>query len=124
MVVLLILGMLASIAAPQVVKRLGKAKSQTAAIQIEALAAGVDYFKIDVGTYPSNDQGLAALYANPGNLRHWDGPYVRKRASLTDPWGEPYQYRYPGERGPFDVYSLGADGKVGGDGENQDLGNW
>lgn len=124
MVVLLILAMLASIAAPQVLKQLGKAKSQTAKVQIDALSAGLDFYHVDLGHYPSQDQGLKALLQRPENEQKWDGPYVKKDASLLDPWGRPYLYKMPGQHGPFDLMTLGADGKEGGDGEDADLGNW
>lgn len=124
MVVLVILALLASIAAPQVTKYLGKAKGETAKIQVEALSAGVDYFYIDLGRHPKQEEGLQALLAGPANESKWDGPYVKKASSLIDPWGKPYHYKQPGEHGKFDVYSLGADGEVGGEGDNADVGNW
>lgn len=124
MVVLLILAMLASIATPQVLKHLGKAKSQTAQIQIDALSASLDYYKIDLGHFPSQEQGLQALVQKPDNETKWDGPYIKKQASLVDPWGRPYLYKIPGQHGAYDLYTYGADGKEGGDGEDRDLGNW
>ena len=124
MVVLLILAMLASIATPQVLNHLGKAKSQTAQIQIDALSASLDYYKIDLGHFPSQEQGLQALVQKPDNEPKWDGPYIKKQASLIDPWGHPYLYKLPGAHGAYDLYTYGADGKEGGDGEDRDLGNW
>lgn len=124
MVVLLILAMLATIATPQVLKHLGKAKSQTAQIQIDALSASMDYYKIDLGHFPSQEQGLQALVQKPDNEPKWDGPYIKKQASLIDPWGRPYLYKLPGSHGPYDLYTYGADGKEGGEGEDRDLGNW
>jgi general secretion pathway protein G len=124
MVVLLILAMLASIAAPQVLKHLGKAKSQTAQIQVDALAASIDYYKIDIGHFPTQEQGLQALVQKPDNEPKWDGPYIKKQASLTDPWGRPYLYKIPGQHGAYDLYTYGADGKEGGEGEDRDIGNW
>ena len=124
MVVLLILAMLASIATPQVLKHLGKAKSQTAQIQIDALSASLDYYKIDLGHFPSQEQGLQALVQKPDNEPKWDGPYIKKQASLIDPWGHSYLYKLPGAHGAYDLYTYGADGKEGGDGEDRDLGNW
>jgi len=121
MVVLLIL---ASIAAPQVLKYLGKAKSQTAKVQIDALSAGLDFYHVDLGHYPTQEQGLQALLHRPENEAKWDGPYVKKDASLLDPWGKPYYYKIPGQHGAFDLYTLGADGKEGGEGEDGDQGNW
>ena len=124
MVVLLILAMLASIAAPQVLKHLSKAKSQTAQIQIDALSASIDYYKIDTGHAPTQDQGLDALVKAPDNEPKWDGPYIKKQASLVDPWGRPYLYKVPGQHGAYDLYTYGADGKEGGEGEDRDIGNW
>jgi general secretion pathway protein G len=122
MVVLVVLGLLASIAAPQVMKHLGKAKHQTARIQVEALSASLDYFFIDMGRYPTQEEGLKAL-VEPVPGGKWDGPYLKKRESLIDPWGVPYQYRIPGKAGKYDVYTLGADGKDGGQGDDADVGN-
>ena len=124
MVVLLILAMLASIAAPEVLKHLGKAKSQTAQIQIDALTAGLDFYHVDVGHYPSQQQGLGALFKRPDDESKWDGPYVKKNGSLIDPWGRQYLYKIPGQHGKIDLYTLGADGNEGGEGEDRDIGNW
>ena len=124
MVVLLILAMLATIAAPQVMKHLSKAKSETAKIQVDALAASVNYFQLDNGHYPSSDEGLRALIERPGNEPKWDGPYVQKKDSLIDPWGRPYLYKQPGQHRDFDIYTLGSDGKEGGEGDARDIGNW
>jgi general secretion pathway protein G len=124
MVVLLILALLASIAAPQVLRHLAKAKSQTAQIQVQALEAGVEFYHVDLGHFPTQAQGLSALIHKPDSETKWEGPYVKKEASLIDPWGNPYLYKFPGQHGPFDLYSLGADGKEGGEGEDRDIGNW
>ncbi|MGA7538940.1 MAG: type II secretion system major pseudopilin GspG [Steroidobacteraceae bacterium] len=124
MVVLLILALLASIAAPRVIKDLSRAKTQTAKIEINALSEAVDAYHLDTGEYPSTQQGLEALLKAPTNTPTWDGPYVKKAESLNDPWGHPYLYRYPGQHGAFDVYTFGSDQKEGGTGEAQDVGNW
>lgn len=124
MVVLLILGMLASLAAPQILKQFGKAKTQTAKIQIDALGAGLDFYHIDLGHFPTQSQGLQALLTPPSDEQNWNGPYVKKSASLVDPWGRPYVYKIPGKHGVYDLYTLGADGEDGGEGDNRDLGNW
>lgn len=124
MVVLLILAMLTTIAAPRVTKYLSKAKAQTAKIQVEALNAAVDAFVLDVGRPPTAAEGLDALMAAPTEAAAWDGPYIKKKESLTDPWGAPYGYRAPGQHSAFDIFTLGADGKEGGDGDASDLGNW
>lgn len=120
-VVILILGLLASIAAPQAVKYLSRAKSDTARLQVDALAANLDFYKIDVGDYPSEEQGLEALTERPANAENWMGPYVQKSSSLIDPWGEPYIYSYESGGDGFGLQSLGADRKPGGEGENADI---
>jgi general secretion pathway protein G len=124
MVVLLILALLGTVAAPEVIKHLRKAKAETAKIQIDALAAAVDFFNTDVGRYPTQQEGLQALLAAPSGAAHWDGPYVKKSVSLVDPWGEKYLYKIPGDHGAFDVYTLGADKAPGGTGDAADVGNW
>jgi general secretion pathway protein G len=122
MVVLLILALIASIAAPQVTKHLRKAKIETAKIQVDALGAAVDSFSIDNGRYPTTEESLKALVEKPSGLATWDGPYIKKKESLIDPWGEPYHYRQPGTAREYDVYSLGPDKKEGGEGDAADIG--
>lgn len=124
MVVLLILGLLASIAAPRVAKYLRKAKTETAKIQVDALGAAIDSFNLDNGRFPTSDEGLKALVDAPQGLATWDGPYIKKRDSLMDPWGKPYLYRHPGQKGDFDIYSLGSDQRDGGEGDARDIANW
>lgn len=124
LVVLVIIGLLASVATPPVIRYLGKAKTDTAKIQIQALGAAVDMFRLDNDRYPSNDEGLQALVTRPANADRWNGPYVKKETSLSDPWGQRYLYRSPGEHGDFDILTLGADKAAGGTGENADVGNW
>src|SRR5262245_19293051 len=108
MVVLLILAMLATIAAPRVTKYLRKAKGETAKIQVEALSAAVDSFHLDTGRFPTATEGLKVLLERPSDTPTWDGPYLRKRDSLKDPWGGDYLYRVPGRQGDYDIYTLGA----------------
>ena len=124
MVVLLILALLATIAAPRVTKYLRKAKVETAHIQVNALSSAVDSFHLDVGRFPTSQEGLRALMDRPANATNWDGPYLKTRDSLVDPWGQPYLYRYPGQNGEYDVYTLGSDQKEGGEGDARDIGNW
>ncbi len=124
LVVLAIIGLLAVLVAPRVIQYLGGAKVDTATVQIDRLAGVLDLYRLETGSYPSQDEGLAVLYDRPVNAANWNGPYIRNRKSLTDPWGNPYGYRYPGEHGEFDLYSLGADGREGGEGENQDITSW
>lgn len=122
LVVLAILTMLAGLVGPRVLGMLGGAKSKTAAVQIADIEKGLDLFKLDVGRYPVNDEGLNALTAKPGSANGWAGPYL-KGGVPTDPWGHPYKYANPGARGGIDIISLGADGAPGGDGENADIQN-
>ena len=124
LVVLAIIGLLAVLVAPRVIQYLSGAKVDTAKVQIERLAGVLDLYRLETGRYPSQDEGLGVLFDRPANAVSWNGPYIRNRQSLTDPWGTPYQYRFPGEHGEFDLYSLGADGREGGDGEDQDVTSW
>jgi len=123
LVVIVIIGMLAAIAAPQALKFLGGAKVDTARIQINNLETVLDLYRLQIGAYPNSNEGLLALIERPASVGNWNGPYVKKRESLVDPWGSPYQYRSPGQRGEFDLYSLGADRTEGGDGEGRDIYN-
>ncbi len=123
LVVLIILGLIAAFAAPQVIKFVGGAKTDSAQIQIERLSSVLDLYRLQVGRYPS-DEGLNALMEAPADAPNWDGPYLKKADSLIDPWGRPYIYRFPGQHGDYDLYTLGADGQEDGEGENQDLTSW
>ena len=124
LVVLAILSLLAFVAVPQVLKYLGRAKTDAAQIQIQSLGGTLDLYRLDVGGYPSEDYGLDALIERPADAERWSGPYLRKREMLIDPWGRPYLYRQPGEHGEFDLYTLGADNAEGGEGENRDVTSW
>ena len=124
LVVLAILGLIAALATPQVVKYLGKAKTDAAKIEIKNLGAALDLFAIDVGRYPSDQEGLIALVAKPPGLERWNGPYLTAKAAPVDPWGRPYLYRFPGQHQQYDLYTLGADNAPGGSGDNQDVANW
>lgn len=124
LVVLGILGLLAALVVPRVVQYFGDAKLKTAKIQIERFGGILDLYRLEVGAYPGPNDGLGALTQKPADADAWNGPYIKNEDSLTDPWGEPYVYRFPGEHGEYDIYSLGADKKEGGDGENQDITSW
>jgi general secretion pathway protein G len=123
MIVLFILGLLAALVSPRLMGRVGKAKQKTAQAQIQLLATSLDLFHLDVGRYPTTEEGLKALREKPENLPSWGGPYLDKVVP-NDPWGHPYNYKLPGDHGPYDLYSFGADGVEGGEGENQDITNW
>jgi general secretion pathway protein G len=124
LVVLVILGLLAAFAAPQVLKYLSRAKTDAAKAQVQNIASILDLYRLEVGSYPSEQQGLDALLEAPPEEPRWNGPYVKRRDALIDPWGQMYVYRIPGEHGAFDLYSLGADHSVGGEGEDQDVTSW
>ena len=121
LVVLAILALIASFAGPQVFKWLGDSKSKSAQVQIESLGSGIDLYKLEVGDYPPS---LEALVRAPAGVARWNGPYLRKKVIPSDPWGNPFVYRIPGEHGPYDLYSLGADNIEGGEGEDRDVVSW
>jgi general secretion pathway protein G len=123
LVVLGILALLATFAAPQVLRYLGKARSETAKIQINALASAVELYALDNGGYPPQQAGLSALMQPPPGAVRWAGPYLKKAEGLVDPWGRPYQYRNPGRNGSFEIFTLGRDNTSGGAGEDQDVSN-
>ena len=124
LVVLVILGLLAAFAAPQVLSYLGRAKADAAKAQVQNIASILDLYRLEVGSYPDGRDGLNALLESPGDVPRWKGPYVKRRDALIDPWGQMYLYRYPGEHGEFDLYSLGADQSEGGEGEDADITSW
>ena len=123
LVVLVILGLLAGYVAPKYFSQIGKSEVKTARAQIDALEKSLDQYRVDVGHYPSTEQGLAALNSKPADEARWDGPYLKK-AVPNDPWGKPYQYRVPGEHSEVDLFSFGSDGVPGGTGEGADITNW
>ncbi len=120
LVVLAILGLLIGLVGPRFLGQLGTAKGKTASIQIADLEKGLELFKLDVGRYPTNEEGLEAMVQKPANVSGWNGPYLKGSSIPNDPWGRPYKYANPGPGGEPDVFSLGADGAPGGDGENAD----
>jgi general secretion pathway protein G len=124
LVVLAIMGLLAAIVAPQVLKYLGTSRTQTAKVQIQNIDAALQLYRLDVGRFPTQDEGLNALVTAPPTATGWNGPYLQKQAALTDPWGAPYYYRIPGRHGEVDIYSLGSDKAEGGTGEAADVGSW
>ena len=124
LVVLAIMGLLAAIVAPQVLKYLGSSRSQTANVQIQNITSALELYKLDVGRYPTQEEGLQALVTAPSTASGWNGPYLQKKTALTDPWGQAYLWRIPGQHGEMDVYTLGSDKAEGGTGEARDVGNW
>lgn len=124
LVVLVILGLLAGLVGPQVMKYLSSANTDTARLQIADLGAALDLYRLEVGRYPTTEEGLQALIEAPPDATRWSGPYLKKSVVPKDPWNNDYQYRSPGDYGPFDLYTLGADNAEGGEGEDQDIVSW
>ncbi len=125
MVVVIILGILAAIVAPNVIGRVGDAQIAAAKQDIRGIENALKFYRLDNFNYPSTEQGLQALVSRPNdpNIRNWkQGGYLDRLPK--DPWGNPYQYLSPGTRGEIDIYTLGRDGRPGGDGEDADIGNW
>src|SRR5438309_10284909 len=123
LVVVVIIGLLAGLVAPRYFGQVGKSEINVAKAQLDALEKALDQYRLDTGHYPSTELGLAALVQRPTNEPKWGGPYLRKDVPL-DPWGKPYVYKTPGEKGgDFDLVSYGKDGQPGGTGENADITN-
>lgn len=123
LVVLGIIALLATVAAPQVLQYLGKARTETAKAQISAISTALELYALDNGSYPPQQVGLSGLINAPSGAAAWKGPYLKNANGLNDPWGRPYNYRFPGRSGQADVFTLGRDNTVGGTGENQDVSN-
>ena len=121
LVVVAIIGLLVGYVAPRYFSQVGKSEVQVARAQLDALEKALDQYRLDTRRYPTAEQGLTALVARPANEPNWSGPYL-KRAVPNDPWGRPYVYRTPGQKGEFDLLSYGRDGKAGGSGEDADIG--
>ena len=123
LVVIIVLGLLVGLVGPRLFGRVGQSKQAAARAQIELIGAGLDQYRLDVGSYPTTSQSLDALQKNPG-AANWNGPYLKK-AVPKDPWGNAYKYRCcPGQHGDYDLWSEGADGQPGGEGENADITSW
>ncbi len=123
LVVLVIIGLLVGYVGPRYFAQLGKSKIKVTQLQISEFGKALDDYRIDVGHYPTTQQGLAALTAAPAAEPKWDGPYLRHAVPM-DPWDHPYQYREPGQHGAYDLYSDGPTGQPGGTGKNAEIGNW
>lgn len=122
LVVIVIIGLLAAYVGPKYFSQLGKSEVTTAKAQIEAFEKALDTFRLDVGRYPTSEEGLAALLTKPTNETRWNGPYLKKDIP-SDPWGHPYLYKSPGSKGDFDIVSYGKDGQAGGTGDGVDITN-
>lgn len=123
LVVMVIIGMLASFVGPKFFAQIGKSQVKTARAQIDALEKALDQYRLEVGHYPSTEQGLAALNERPSGEAKWSGPYLKKAVPM-DPWSHEYLYKMPGEHGEYDLFSYGKDGQPGGSGEAEDITNW
>ncbi|HEX2840994.1 type II secretion system major pseudopilin GspG [Hyphomicrobium sp.] len=124
LVVLGIVVLLASIAAPQVLRYMGQARSEAAKAQIGSITTALELYALDMGGFPgAQSGGLRALVAAPGGSKKWRGPYLKRADGLIDPWGQPYQYRFPGRNGQPEVFTLGRDNAPGGAAEDQDIAN-
>ncbi len=121
LVVLGIIALLATMVAPQVIRYLSSARSETASVQLKNIESALELYYLDTGKYPEQ---LAALVEAPTSSTDWRGPYLKKATALVDPWGKPYTYKSPGEHGAFDLSSFGRDGVGGGQGEDKDLVSW
>lgn len=123
LVVMVIIGLLAGYVGPKYFSQIGKSESKVAKAQIDAFEKALAQYRLDVGRFPTTEQGLNALVARPAGEQRWEGPYLAKGVPL-DPWGKPYLYRNPGQHGDYDLYSLGKDGIPGGAGDAADIVNW
>ncbi len=120
LVVITIIGMIMALVGPRVLNYLGESKTKAAKIQIESFSSALDLYYLDLGRYPTTNEGLAAL-TRGNNVPGWNGPYLRGGVVPNDPWGHGYVYRSPGEHAPYDIVSLGSDGQEGGNGTAADI---
>lgn len=124
LIVLAILSLIVALVGPRVIDYFGRAKGDVARLQVESLATALDFYRLDVGGYPTQEQGLKALVVKPADAAVWRGPYLKAQDVPNDPWGRPYLYRRPSKHGlDYDLYSLGADAAEGGEGEAADIAN-
>jgi general secretion pathway protein G len=123
LVVIIIIGLLAALVGPRLFGKVSTAKLSAAKAQIELFGTALDTYRLDVGKYPTTEEGLKALREKPSGVEGWNGPYLPKEIPL-DPWKRPYIYKSPGEHGDYDLISHGLDGAEGGEGENQDVVSW
>ncbi len=123
LIVMVILGLLAALVGPRMFGKVGKSRQKAAYAQISLFETALDIYRLDIGKYPTTEEGLQALRVKPDDVEKWDGPYLPKDVPL-DPWGNSYAYESPGEHGDYDIISLGADGDPGGEGEDTDIVSW
>ena len=122
LVVMVIIGLLVGYVGPRYFSQIGKSEIKAARAQIDGFEKAIDQYRIDVGHFPSTEQGLAVLFVQPADEPKWQGPYLKKEPP-ADPWGQPYQYQSPGPAGDYQITSLGKDGQPGGEGEAADISN-
>ena len=123
MIVIIIIGLLAALVGPRLWGKVSMAKQKAAKAQIELFGTALDSMRLDMGRYPTTEEGLKALREKPSGMENWKGPYLPKEVP-SDPWGKPYVYKAPGENGDYDLISYGLDGTQGGEGENEDVVSW
>ena len=123
LVVITILGLLAALVGPRLFGKVSGAKQKATKAQIELFGTALDTFRLDVGRYPTVEEGLKVLREKPSGVEGWQGPYLPKEIPV-DPWNKPYVYKCPGEHGDYDLLSYGLDGTEGGEGENLDIVSW
>lgn len=124
LVVITIIALIMALVGPRVLNYLTDAKIKTAKIQIASFENALDLYYLDANRYPTTSEGLRALIERPGGTAAWSGPYLKSNAVPNDPWGRLYLYRSPGEHGPYDIMSYGADGQEGGTGADSDIASW
>ncbi len=124
LVVLVLIGVVMGIVGGNFIQRGEKAKRDAARIEIGQIGQTLDLFKLEVGRYPTSQEGLQALIAQPSGVNNWNGPYWKKSTVPKDPWGNDYLYAFPGQHGAYDIVSYGADGKEGGEGADKDITSW
>ena len=123
LVVMVIIAMFATLVGVRLFGRVDRARQLQAKSQIQQFEGSLDIFRLDVGRYPTTEEGLQALQVQPAEVQNWDGPYLAKEIPL-DPWNRPYVYRRPGQHGDYDLISFGDDGQEGGEGNAEDIVNW
>lgn len=121
LVVLVILGLVMGLVGPRVLNYLTSSRTRAAALQLSSFKSSLDLFYLDMGRYPSKNEGLSALVTRPGSAQGWNGPYLQQQAVPADPWGNAYQYTVPGDKAPYRILSYGADGVAGGSGADGDI---
>ncbi len=124
LVVITIIGLIMGLVGPRVLNYLSESKVKAATIQMQSFSSALDLFYLDLGRYPTTNEGLAALVQRPGGTTGWNGPYLKNSTVPNDPWGHPYKYRSPSDHGPFEIVSLGPSGKEGGVGASAAIKSW